>query len=552
MKRSLYTLAILSLFSGAAKAQYNLGVATSNWSGLNSLYLNPANIADSRHRLAIDIVGINAGVDNNLGTLNTNGGIFDLVNDGNSNNIFKYGNNNTFSLLAPYVHFRLPGVMVSINSRHSVALTAGIRGMNQFNNFDRSLYRTLTETDYAPEGNVDLTSRMFNYTAHVWSEIAGSYGAVVVDEFQHKLKVGVTLRYLGGIGYIGLRGNNLDAHYKGGDNDTLFVTKSDLEFASNAISTRSAVVNGISNHNIFDDFFGSKDGHGFGGDIGVVYEFNPNPTEHADYHNAKKGRRNNARNNYLLRASAAIVDIGSIKYSRDNNSNARVSGDGVVVGNDFESKVSNYETFREYAVSHGFTADTFHRDTRVYMPTRLNMAVDVRVYKRIYVNAMFVANLANRQNFGNSYYNQLTVTPRYDSKLFSVGMPITYGILSNTVKMGVGIRFSGFYIGSDDMLALVAGNQSGANVYVGGFIPFNKRAPKEHYHRDDEDTSGVEIEPDYDHGGSNDEDDADRSRSNRRGGGNPEEKSSPRDRDDLNNSVTGRKEEMNREIEKKD
>lgn len=531
MKQSLYALAILSIVSTASKAQYNIGVATSNWSGLNSLYLNPANIADSRHRFAIDIVGINAGLDNNLGTLNTNGGLFDVVNDGNTKNVFSYGNSNTFSLMAPYAQVKLPGAMVSINNRHSVALTTGVRAMNQFNNFDRSLYRTIADPTYMPESSIDLTSRNFNYTAHVWSEIGVSYAAVVVDEFQHKLKVGGTFRYLGGLGYIGLRGNNLDARYNG-KTDSLFVTKSDLEFASNAISTRSAVLNGVSNHNIFEDFFGAKDGNGWGGDIGVVYEFTPNPTTHGDYDHPRRGQMDPSKNNYLLRFSASVLDIGSIKYGRDNNSNARVTGDGVVSGKDLENHVNTYEEFRSYAVSHGFTADTFHRDTRVYMPTRLNVSADVNVYKCWYVNAMFVANLANRQNFGNTYYNQLTVTPRYDTKLFSVGLPITYGILSNSMKMGLGIRFSGFYVGSDDMLALITSNQSGANLYVGGFIPFNKRSPKGHYRHEESDTTGM-YEPDADHGGSNDEDDDDApAKPSRRGGDRPapEEQSLSADR----------------------
>lgn len=552
MKYSLYTLVVAVFFSTTVNAQYNLGIATSNWSGLNSLYLNPANIADSRHRFAIDLVGINAGLDNNLGTINTSGGIFDLVNDGNTNNVFKYGGNNKFSLLAPYAQVRLPGVMVSINSKHSVALTTGVRGMNQFNNFDRSLYRTLTDPNYQPDKNLDLTSNMFNYTAHVWSEIGVSYAAVLVDNVRHELKLGVTLRYLGGIGYLGLRGNNLDARYNG-TSDSLFVSKSDMEFASNALSTRSAVLGGLDSRNIFNDFFGSKDGHGFGGDIGVVYEYTPHHENHDADDHRNKSHSSNANNRYLLRFSASVMDIGSIKYGLNKNSNARVTGDGVVSGKDFSDKVSNYDEFREYAVSHGFTADTFHRDTRVYMPTRLNLGVDLHAYKRFYVNAMFVANLANRQNFGNSYYNQLTVTPRYDSRILSIGTPITYGVLSNTVKVGLGIRVTGFYIGSDDMLAFVSGNQSGANIYVGGFIPINRRGDKDrghHYHESD--TTDSNLEPDYDHGGTPDsEDEPAPAKPTRRSGEQPapEERTSSIQRE---GTSTGRGRYMRMEMDKKD
>ena len=90
-----------------------------------------------------------------------------------------------------------------------------------------------------------------------------------------------------------------------------------------------------------------------------------------------------------------------------------------------------------------------------------------------------MANVANRENFGNSYYNQLTITPRYDTRLFSVGLPLTYSMLSNSFKAGIGVRVSGFFFGSDDMMALFANHQYGFNFYVGGCVPFYKFKPKD-------------------------------------------------------------------------
>ena len=185
---------LLTSFSNTANAQRDFGVATSNWSGTNSLYLNPANIADNRDRITIDIFTINSGVDNNLGYLNNKGGLIGAINNGDTKGMFSYSNNNTFSLMAPYVEVRGPGAMVSINHRHTVALTTRLRGMNQFNNFDRSLYQTIIDPSFTPNSNVDLTSKNFNYTAHVWSEVGLSYGVVLLDEGEHQLKVGATVR----------------------------------------------------------------------------------------------------------------------------------------------------------------------------------------------------------------------------------------------------------------------------------------------------------------------------------------------------------------------
>ena len=478
IKLSIIAVAII-LFSITANAQFNLGIATSNWSGTNSLYLNPANIADAREKFTIDLFSLNMGVDNNLGSLNSKGGLIGAVTNGNTNNMFAYSNNNQFSLLAPYARVNGPGFMISINHKHSIAFTTAIRGMNQFNNFDKTLYQTITNTSSVASGNVDITSSKFNYTAHLWSEAGLSYAGVLLDKEHNELKVGATLRYLGGIAYVGLKGDNLNAKYTSGSDSFLAATNSDIEYSSNVLSTSSAISNGLSNNSLLSEFFSGKAGNGIGGDIGIVYDYIKDPNRETYDMDGKTGLVDYSKNRYTLRLSASVVDIGSILYNSSNNSNAEIRGNGVLTGTGLKNNISNYTDFRNYIVGQGFTADTVHKNTSVYMPTRLLLSADYDIYKRWYINATFIANLANRQNFGNSYYNQITVTPRYDTRWLSVGLPITYSMLSNSLKAGIGIRVSGFFVGSDDMLALFANHQYGFNFYIGGFVPFDKFKPKD-------------------------------------------------------------------------
>jgi len=492
----LLTAGVIFLLPDNTNAQYNLGIATSNWSGTNALYLNPANIADSREKFTIDIFSANAGIDNNLGSFTSITGLKNAVNSGNVNNLFSYTNNATFSLLAPYAEVRLPGFMWSINHKHSIALTNSVNAMNQFNNFDQSLFRTVGDPNYVVNGNVTtLTSKNFNYTAQLWTQTGLTYAGVLLDNDEHEIKVGATLRYLHGVGYVGLKGSNLDVVYKP-NNDSVHVTNSDIEFASNILNTKNAVLNGgSSTGNLLSEVFNSGGGSGVGGDLGIVYDYMP---EYARDKYDMDGLRDYSRNRYVLRFSASIMDIGSIAYGANNNSNAKVTGNGYITGQGLSDSVKDYESFRNYAVQHGFTADTSHQNTRVYMPTTLHLAVDYNVYRNFYLNATYISNLANRQDFGNSYYNQVTVTPRYDRQMLSIGVPITYSMLTNNIKVGVGIRYSGFFVGSDDMLALIARNQEGLNVYVGGFVPFYKLGPK---HRSNIPDSTA-PEPDMEHGGS--------------------------------------------------
>jgi len=463
---------LLSLLSVNAVAQFNFGTANSNWSGTEGLYLNPAVIADSRERFTIDIIGANAGVDNNLGSLKS--GIINTINNnGNTNNIFDYSGSNTFSVMAPYAKVSGPGCMISINHKHSIALTTAIRGMNQFNNFDRSLYETITNTAYLPSTSTSYTSHNFNYTAQIWSEVGISYGGVILERAHHEVRVGATLRYLGGIGYVGLKGKNLNVQYRE-NNDTVYAYNSDIEYASNLFGAKSALLNGFGNNNLLNQFFGQKDGGGVGADFGVMYDYISDERREVYEMDGEPSRVDRSKTLYKLRVSASVLDLGAITYKANNNANLEATGNGYLTGTGLYNNAGNFTDFKNYLLAQGFNGDTASKNTRVGIPTRLLFSADYSIYRRFYVNAAYVVNIANRQNFGNTYYNQVTVTPRYDTRLISVGLPITYSMLSKTMKVGVGFRISGFFAGSDDLLGLVAGHQYGANVYVGGSVPFYK------------------------------------------------------------------------------
>jgi len=430
---------------------------------MNSLYLNPANIAGSKEKIEISICSFGIGADNSLGT-------FAKLGDITSGNINTFNNSgaNTFSMLLPAAEMRGPGIMIGLNDAHqqSFALTTRIRVMNQFNNFSQSLYSLVTNPNQTAE-NYSYQTSNFNWTAHLWSEIGLSYGLVIFDNGQSQLKAGITLRYLGGIDYLSMKGNNLDVNYKNGS-DTFYASHSDLEFASNIISANNAITNGVTASSLLSSFFGSKAGSGLGADIGLTY------TYRFDDDGAVGNKDDKDIDGHKLKLSAAITDLGAITYKEGNNFIVDVAGNGYVTGTGLSENSGNYANFRNYVVGQGFTADTASRSVKVHMPTALLLSADYQVYQHVFANLTYLGNLVNRQLYGNSYYSQVTITSRYDIKLFSIGMPITYSALAHDVKLGLGFRIGGFFVGSDDMLALVSSNQHGFGFYFGGYIPIYK------------------------------------------------------------------------------
>lgn len=475
---AVFMLALMLPFIG--QAQRYLGIATSNWSGTNGMYLNPANIADSRHKFTIDLFSVNLGVNNNLATFKDGvGGLFNISDNSNASDILNLDQNkDEFSMLLPYVEVRGPGAMVSINKKHSVALTTRVRAINQIHNFNQDLYGNIVDQNFLSAGSQQVYSirtNDFNYTTHAWSEIGLSYGGVILDAGKHFLKGGITLRYLRGSAYVSFTSDGITA--------TAYPTSDSLVLTNTNISYGSNVANNSFSSDFTDLLKGN--GTGFGGDIGFVYEWRPDAgSDKYKYDmDGQTGILNRGMNQYKIRASLAVTDFGSIKYSDNNfttNIRTKTSQIAVIKGSTLIDSISNYNDLREYAGNHNLALDsgTNNASSKVVLPTSIVASVDYNAVSNLYFNAMFIGNMANRNQYGNSVYGQFTLTPRWDTRVFSAGIPLTYDFLTQSMKFGLGLRVGGFFLGSDDLGGMF-GDANGVNFYFGAYVPFNYKKPKD-------------------------------------------------------------------------
>ena len=462
MKKLVLTIAAFSALS-ATYAQKYMGIVTSNWSGTQSIYLNPSVIADSRSKLCVDLGSFNLFVDNNLASVD----LSKIGTSGSVGDAFTFSKSGQFNIVLG-LEARGPGVMYSIDDDNTVAITSRVRMFNQFNNFDRNLFQSVMMPDVTAS-NYAVGSKNFNWTAHIWSEFNLSYARVLYKEGDHFIKAGITLGRASGLGYVGIKGRNLDATYNSSD-AILHASNSDIQFATSIANDAGALKDGAAN--IFGQFFGKKGGSGLRSDIGATYEYRP---DHADW---EGDRRDPSTNKYKVRASVAVTDIGAVKYK--GNLQANLSGNGTLRGDSVAKNIVDGKDFTTYASTQGFHLDTPHADTKVHLPTALVIGADYYVSSHFYVNATWITNLANRQNFGNSLYGQVTISPRWDTKIFCAALPLTYSAMTKSVKVGLGLRLGGFFLGSDDMLLFLGGKAYGANYYMGAYVPIAKRHPKNH------------------------------------------------------------------------
>lgn len=480
MKTHLLSPLLISalLLTAEVKAQRMFGVATSNWSGTSSLYLNPASIADPRQKFVFNIIGFNTFVENDLGTINNNK-LFSQVNSNELlkvNDVFKFDNRATVNLMLPYAEVNGPGFMWNINHRNSIAVTTRLRGANQFTNVNEKIYRTVLDPTYSTSGHGDynVRSRDFKWNAATWGELGFTYGRVLIDRNESFLSMGVSVRYLAAAAYVTMTGN-VNAQYYAA-NDSLRLTNSRVTLSSNVTESyrRQETTESPS---MFSRFFGNKGGSGVGGDIGFSYEFRP---RYEDYlYEEVNGHRIIDRGSpkYKLRVSAAVTDIGAMTFNNRVSREAVASGNGYIIGSTVGDNVNGYRNFTSYARQQGFRVDTFKKTTTYYLPTALVASIDYKVYKNFFVNATSITNIAEHTRTGNYFYNQVTVTPRFDKSIFSLGVPLTYNMFSQSFKAGLGARIGGFYIGGDDLLGLIGNNQYGVNLYAGLHVPINYEKP---------------------------------------------------------------------------
>lgn len=480
-KTLLCSLLFLCSCCFRAQAQRYFGVSTGNHSGTNALYLNPALMGDSRVKWSVDLFSLNMGIDNSFAAVETRDFFNRLTNADNFRvaDFLKYSTAGKFNMTIPGGEVRGPGFYLNVKDKHSFALTTRARIFNQFRNFNTALFRSITDQNFQDEnGDIQLRDQDFNWTANIWSEIGLSYATTLLDKGEHVIRGGITLRYLGGAGYMGLYGNNLDASYYAAQ-DSIQVNRSDFHVASNLASDVDGFSSLANGSGFINGLLGKGGGLGFGGDIGFTYEYRPAYKQYTYAMDGDQYRPNPEEDAYLFRVSAALTDVGSMRYKKGNKQ-AEISGNGYFKPKELEEKLDNYPEMQTYFRQHGFEVDTHSEASMVGLPTAVVLGLDFHILKQFYANATFVGGLRPASDrLANVSYSQVTVTPRYDTRVVSVGLPLTYNFTSQSFKAGLGLRVSGFIIGSDDMLAILGGNARGINFYLGASVPINKRKLKD-------------------------------------------------------------------------
>jgi len=489
-------------------AQSYHGFLHENYSGVNSVINNPANIADSRFSFDLNLAGVSAAFHNNIFASES---ISNLSNDN-----FDIDDDliQTFlSSNAVYTNIDIlgPSFLVNINPKNTISVYTRVRTLGDvyLNGEDLNQIEDFDDFDIEdPNFNFDINQPNTGVDIHAWSEIGLSYARVIKQDNQH---------FLGALEY----GLSYD----------------DFESTDNIELDNLELPRSI------------------GFDIGAVYEWRP------EYESFKtKDKHGNdildpSKNKYKLRVGISITDIGNINYKEGTVSNYQINSESIDFINDLQGVVSNDistlsqvtdvlndnqafidqladgigfsdlvndiqnatsldevetllnnnseelqdlidniedpEELEQILTDFNIINSQLSNGFKSSLPTALHVNADWSFNKNLFLNLSTDISLTSRTKANKvSIANQVALTPRYESRVFSFYSPVR--IEQGTgFEWGAGMRLGPLYIGSGSILSnLIGGNIQGADVYAGVKIPLLRSRKK------DKDGDGVKDKKD--------------------------------------------------------
>ena len=460
----------------AARAQGWIGLANSNYGGTQNLHVNPSSIADSRHRLYVNVVSLDLNFYNTYLQLDLPAAPWQAGFSFSTRYLNEQltGGTKFASITA---EARLPALLLGLGKGRGLAFSNRLRSITQVSNVSENLAR-LGRYGLGDAPRLGLADRLlednsFNISLSNYHEFAFSYAQPLTHNTTHFLKAGLTVKYLVGLGggYL----INDGTRYRVYARDSIQLDTPNLGY-------------GFSDYQIYDrpDFeltslYGSNRlGQGWGADVGLTYEWRPG-FEKYNYHMDGRDWTDPSRNKYKLRLGLALTDLGGIRYRHAdyvrqatlvNTRTVQVGQLDTLSFNTLQSigpTVQRLVGLREQSTA--FTSS---------LPATLRFTADYRVAWRFYAGLLWNQNLLPISAIGSRSISNLALTPRLEFSHAEVAVPLILANNYQKFQVGAMARLGPLLVGSDNLGGLFGiTTTTGADFYFGlGF------ALHRHRHKD--------------------------------------------------------------------
>lgn len=462
-KFSVVSLVLLG-WSTLFYAQTQHGFAFDNYSGIYGVVANPANSVDSKYRIHVNVLSFNQLGVSQFGSL-TN---FQVETNPTGFNGLDFSQNNEEAdrikegYSYGHTDVLLPSVSWNFNENFGIGLLLRSRTFYDYNNIDNNLLEGVNNR--FGDRNYGFEPKLINNTAHSWGEVGLNLSAVVLNSNYHFVKFGGTFKY-----FFGNRAVEVRGALRGDDDGTQLTLNTDGNNPFISLNTEPDA-NGVSNQEFFlgsvlDNFSGK--GSGIGGDIGLVYEWRPRETNRVDVRS-----NSSAVNKYKLKLSASVLDIGTVGYKAVIRDSISLT-DARLNKNSYDPDTGLIGSLK--SDPNNFTPT--QGEAKFLLPRSLNLNLDYIILnnKNYYININFVKGLTKASDsFANSQLDLVTVTPRYETRKFSVYVPVSFDLeATGGISAGLGARYGPVTVGAAALSSMFT-DQKVHHLYFGLNIPLMK------------------------------------------------------------------------------
>lgn len=491
----IVVIGIVSCFS--TQAQHWLGLSSSNYAGTNALFLNPAHVADFRHKLYINLVGNDFFVINNYLRYDAPYSFLSLITNSVSKKyrserglIIWRDNYYAERLNGNKKHFhtggdlRGPSFLYSFKkNRFAIGLTSRARYLLNMTDVSEETARVIRYgTDLKELQSVQFPNQTAKLSTNGYLELGATFGAVVADYDEHFVKAGATVKRV--VGVYNLHADMQNANYR--INVESLNREREFIFARTVQATYGYTTDEAFN-NLSPDprfLFGNRSaGGGWGLDIGMVYEYRPDFNKYRV--TAPKGGKepDPNRNKYKFRISAALNDVGRIHYRNLNYvREVDVNPTNPTTFSYFRFDKANTSSKAVSAVNTTFNIrpDENPRAFKVGLPTTANVSFDYHYKGNWYVNGLLLHSLRGNNNLDIKGQSVLAVTPRYETRWWEIATPLSMIDNYRVFAVGLAARVGPVIVGTDHLGGLIdIGKPQGLDFYFGLYAPFFHRKPKD-------------------------------------------------------------------------
>jgi len=455
-------------------AQEMLGIVNSRYAGITGSVINPAVTVTSPFYIDFNLMSGDIFAENNYVYLAKEEYRFsrffsknpDYPTHGTDNTMIAYDYYTTKDKKA-FASERLIGPSFSVTvGRHSFGIVTGARAFMSTKFIPYDIAKFVFERFDLPDYAADLYNTQFTHTHDIynaemtWAEIGFNYSYVLKQESREYWAAGITVKDL--LGYAGSYLHIQNVDYKVITRDSLIINN------VNAEAGYSLPLNYETNEYMKEPRFRGK---GLGFDLGVIYQ--KMKTEVRPEKVSKLCSQNYTP--YQFKIGVSLLDIGRIKFTQ--NAEKLVLDNVGTTWNDIIFAQPN--TVRDLT---NLLGEQFYHDTTtliqgneisIALPTVLSVQTDVNFYKNWYVNGTLIVPL-QISNSGLRRPALLALTPRYETSLFDLCMPISLFDWTEP-RIGLSARFMGFFIGTEKISGFFHFKDfTGLDFYFGAKISLRK------------------------------------------------------------------------------